>query len=230
MCRFDQHCDIADRVFKIGDLCQPIIHYRCLNVDEPGSDTYDGIAVTTINQGRIMKISSLFLLVLGASAFYSAQARELAEAPRPKSVVEIQSLAKARVPVSDAATGFVPYISRSADVTPRAAWAGSAVGPTMYQRGLWYTGGVINPIAGINSTTSVVYYTWSASYRPAGLLVYLCNYARCVDVSNFQSAGTTAFAGDDAYSQFAFRFGVIGTGLLNRVVYGSSNQVIVNYD
>ena len=179
-----------------------------------------------------MRISSLFMFMLGASVFYSVQARDLAEAPGPKSVLEIQSLEKARVPVSDAAAGFVPYILRSANVTPSAsgAWSSSAVGPTMYQRGWWYTGGVINPIGGVNSTTSVVYYRWSASYRPAGLLVYLCNYARCVDVSNFQSAGTMAFAGDDAYSQFAFSFGVVGTGLLSPVVYGASNQVTVNYN
>ena len=112
------------------------------------------------------------------------------------------------------------------------AWTKSAVGPTMYQKGIFYYLH-LSPIGSVPATaviTSVVY-NWALSYKPAGLITYLCHNttSACLNVTSIQNSSTTAFNGLAANKKMIFAFGVSGTGNLTPTVYGRNDQVIVNY-
>lgn len=120
------------------------------------------------------------------------------------------------------------------------AWAGAgaysstAVGPTIYSKGYWYTAsfppvGTIPP----GSKISTVYYTWSTSYIPTGLLTYLCydsTLSLCTQLYS-QSGSTTFFQTYNklAGNTFVLAQGVPGSGALSPVMYGNMDQVIVNF-
>jgi flagellar protein FlhE len=169
-------------------------------------------------------------LMLGLLSAFIAEAKGLEESPSPYPVVLPESIANTRTPITDESAR---QQQKNAIVSAAAsgAWAGSAFGPTVFQKGAWYATAAINPIGPVtnSNTTTTVNYSWSTSYRPTGLYVYLCNYARCTSISTYQSGSTSAFYGDSANSQFAFYFYVAGSGLLNPPIYGATNQVIVNY-
>jgi hypothetical protein len=173
----------------------------------------------------------IFINTLLAAAFFvsvPSWAGSAAPLPSlPKSVVLPDAIANAKVPM----TKQESQVSTLATLGG-GAWTSTVFGPTVYQRGSYYSTPVMNPIGPVtnaNITTSV-YYTWQTSYFPTNLVVYLCNYARCVSLSPFSQRGNTnAFSGDIANSQFIFYFAVAGSGLLSPPMYGGNNQIIVNY-
>lgn len=112
----------------------------------------------------------------------------------------------------------------------------SNIGPTMYQTNLWYSGAEIAPLAGTPTTpiTSVRYsWAWNNTTSvPPGLLVQLCNSARCVSLpTTFASGTTSAFNGDNANTGWRFHFAssTSTTYVFNPYFYGGKNQVIANY-
>lgn len=112
------------------------------------------------------------------------------------------------------------------------AWTNSAVGPTMYQKGIFYYLNLL-PVGSVPATATItsVVYSWGLSYKPAGLITYLCHNttSACLNVTSVQSSSTTAFNGLAANKKMIFAFGVSGSGSLTPTVYGQTDQVIVNY-
>jgi hypothetical protein len=112
------------------------------------------------------------------------------------------------------------------------AWAGSAVGTTELYKGTLYSTPPISPVGStVNSASLTTLVNWSYSYSRdvPGQRVWLCNYARCLEITDYKSGGTSAFYNDSAYSQFVFYFQVTGTGYISPNVFGGQDQVIVNY-
>lgn len=112
------------------------------------------------------------------------------------------------------------------------AWSNSATGPTLYTKGQYDTIS-LKPVGTIPSTAKIntVYYTWSLSSKPVGLSVFLCykDQSYCSNVTKAQSGSTTVFSGKAANQPLMFVFSVSGSGSLRPVVYGKTDQVIVNY-
>lgn len=112
------------------------------------------------------------------------------------------------------------------------AWVNSAVGPTIYQKGTWFMLN-LNPVGSVpaSATITSVVYNWSVSYKPTGLIVYLCHNdtTACANVTSPQSASTIAFNNRTANKKMIFAFYVPGTGSLFPNVLGKTDQVIVNY-
>lgn len=111
------------------------------------------------------------------------------------------------------------------------AYASSVVAPTIYSKNWPYQANF--PIVGTPPSTgniTTVYWTWSFSYRPVGLNVYLCqgSTSACWNVTNIQSGSTTAFQGRNPTSPFFLYYWVAGTGTMSPA-YGNSDQVIVNW-
>lgn len=113
------------------------------------------------------------------------------------------------------------------------AYGSTAVAPTIYTKGSWYT--VAFPVAGNPPSTAkvtYVYYRWSyGTPRPSGFQVLLCDHTGtlCSDVTaaasgavNFTGRGGAANTGIRLYAQVA------GTGTMLRV-QGGSSSVTVNY-
>ena len=105
--------------------------------------------------------------------------------------------------------------------------------PTLYAKNYVYQAPI--PILGSPSgAVSSVRYTWSLlTYRPSGFEAYLCygrnlSEARCLNVTNFESSSTNAFAGFDPKVPFFLAFRVVGSGSMAPVSTGQL-QVIVNY-
>lgn len=113
------------------------------------------------------------------------------------------------------------------------SWSNSAAGPTIYSKNWWYYL-KLNPTVTVPATATIqsVYYNWSLSRKPVGLLVYLCHSSTttgpCVDVTNIQN-GTVDFSGRLANQPLIYAFRVNGSGSLSPPVYGQMDQVIVNY-
>lgn len=120
------------------------------------------------------------------------------------------------------------------------AWAGggayssTAVGPTIYSKGYWYTASFppVGPIPP-GSKIETVYYNWSTSYIPSGLLTYLCydsSLTLCTQLYS-QSGSTNFFKTYNklAGNTFVLAQGVPGSGVLSPVMYGNMDQVIVNF-
>lgn len=112
------------------------------------------------------------------------------------------------------------------------AYGSSAVAPTIYSKNYWYN--VAFPIAGSPPSTAIVtnvYYSWSYSSRPSGLLVYLCNNGgtKCRDVTSAASGGVN-FTSDaiPANQSLKLYSRVNGTGTMTPL-YGGSSNVTVNY-
>ena len=113
------------------------------------------------------------------------------------------------------------------------AYGSTAVAPTIYTKGSWYT--IAFPVVGSPPSTGLVtnvYYRWSyGTPRPSGFQVLLCNSAgvRCFDVTSAPSGGVD-FSGYGVAANTAIRLfvQVAGTGSMLRV-QGGSSSVTVNY-
>lgn len=123
----------------------------------------------------------------------------------------------------------------SSTVTPLAtagAWSNSGTGPSLYNKGYWYYLR-LNPIGTIPATAKItsVTWNWALSYKPAGLLVYLCHDTTsfCGNVTSYGSGTTTLFQNRAANKAMIFAFYVTGTGAVSPPAYGRTDQVIVNY-
>jgi hypothetical protein len=73
-------------------------------------------------------------------------------------------------------------------------------------------------------------WSWGFSYKPSGLITYLCHNttSACINVTSLQSGSTTSFAGLYANQPMIYAFGVAGSGTMTPA-YGQVDQVIVNY-
>jgi len=113
------------------------------------------------------------------------------------------------------------------------AWSKTAFGPTIYQKGIYYYLNLL-PVGTIpaSATITSVVFNWGLSYKPSGLLVYLCHESTslpCVNVTNVQSGSTSYFNNKAANKKLIYAFGVSGTGTLSPTAFGKNDQVIVNY-
>lgn len=111
------------------------------------------------------------------------------------------------------------------------AWANQGGGPAIYSKSMYYYL-QINPVGVIpaNATITSVSWSWGLSYKPAGLLTYLCHdtTSACIDVTNLQSGSTSSFYNLAANKKMLFAFLVQGTGTMSPA-YGQLDQVIVTY-
>jgi flagellar protein FlhE len=113
------------------------------------------------------------------------------------------------------------------------AYGSTAVAPTIYTKGSWYT--VAFPVAGNPPSTAkvtYVYYRWSyGTPRPSGFQVLLCDGTgtTCFDVTSAPSGGLN-FSGYGVPANTPIRLNarVAGTGTMLRV-QGGSSSVTVNY-
>ena len=113
------------------------------------------------------------------------------------------------------------------------AYGSTAVAPTIYTKGSWYT--VAFPVTGNPPSTgqvTQVYYRWSyGTPRPSGFQVLLCDHTGtlCSDVSAAAS-GAVNFtgAGIAANTPIRLQARVAGSGSMLRV-QGGSSSVTVNY-
>ncbi|WP_432741305.1 flagellar protein FlhE [Methylobacter sp. G7] len=112
------------------------------------------------------------------------------------------------------------------------AWANSAGGPTIYSKNIYYYL-QLNPVGSIPATATItsISWSWGLSYKPAGLIVYLCHdtTSACIDVTSLQSGSTSSFINRPANKKMIYAFGVAGSGTLYPPAYGQVDQVIVNY-
>lgn len=113
------------------------------------------------------------------------------------------------------------------------AWANQGGGPAIYSKNMYYYL-QINPSGSIpaNATITSVSWSWGLSYRPTGLITYLCHdtTSACIDVTktNSQSGSTSSFYNRAANKKMLFAFLVQGTGTMSPA-YGQIDQVIVTY-
>lgn len=112
------------------------------------------------------------------------------------------------------------------------SWSSSISAPAIFRRGVHYQSAQIAPVgSGISATSKTHRVGWQYSFltaAPAGIHVYLCNYARCAGLSG-ASGSTGAFEGDSGFSNFVFAFIIDGRGPLNPALQGSASQVMVSY-
>lgn len=123
----------------------------------------------------------------------------------------------------------------SLDIVPLAsggAWANSAGGPTLYNKGVYYYL-QLNPVGSIPATATItsVVWSWGLSRYPTGLIVYLCHdtTSACINVTSTGSGTTSSFNGRLANKKMIYAFGVAGSGSVSPPAYGQVDQVIVNY-
>lgn len=134
---------------------------------------------------------------------------------------------------------FAATIVMGAAVLPQSAIAAGssgygtqAVAPTIYSKNLWYS--VAIPIVGAppaGSTVTNVYYSYSFSSRPAGMLVYLCNNSgsTCFDITSTGSGGVNFTSYSVSATQPLKLYArVNGTGTMSPV-YGNLSNFTVNY-
>lgn len=113
-------------------------------------------------------------------------------------------------------------------------YGSSTATPTIYSKNIWYS--VAYPVVGnppSNSTLTRVYYRWDYPYpRPAGLVIYLCNYLAtlCADVT-YSGSGMVDFTeySVPANQPLVLYSRVNGTGTMTSL-YARPTSVTVNYD
>jgi len=114
------------------------------------------------------------------------------------------------------------------------AYSSSTVGPNVYTKG-FYNFATFNPIGSFPPGSYIngnLYYNYSMSYRPTGLVVLLCwdtTLGNCVNVTSAQSGSTTIFQGQNPNHSFVIAVGVAGSGTLSPPIYGNMDQIIVNF-
>ena len=113
------------------------------------------------------------------------------------------------------------------------AWSDSEVGPTIYQKGLWYFSPAFNAPSTPPGTATISYLSWRWSvvnYR-SDLITYICNSALtgCINVSTLGVGGTSAFNGWPASTQFIMAFAIPGSGTIFPYLYGQSNTINVSW-
>ena len=124
-------------------------------------------------------------------------------------------------------------LSQTAAAQSYSAYGSTAVAPTLYTKGSWYT--VAFPVVGNPPSSGVVtnvYYRWSyGTPRPSGFQVLLCDHTGtiCSDVTGTAS-GAANFTGAGIAANTAIRLyaRVSGTGTMLRV-QGGNSSVTVNY-
>ncbi|HWW04628.1 flagellar protein FlhE [Collimonas sp.] len=113
------------------------------------------------------------------------------------------------------------------------SWSATTSAPAMFHRGVNYQSAPIAPVgSSINASSKTRRVSWQYSFLtapPSGVHAYLCNYARCVGLSD-ASGSTSAFDGDNGWSNFVFAFVIDGRGALTPALQGGGSQVIVNYE
>ena len=111
------------------------------------------------------------------------------------------------------------------------AWSGSSSGGIEYTKGVVYSNTPISPVGFIpaGSSTTMVYWTYSFDHLVPGQRTFLCNYARCIEITGSSQGGSSQFSGDNPNAVFKFSFGVTGNGPLIPIVNSGQDQVIVNY-
>ncbi len=175
-----------------------------------------------------MKLFKVLFAICVAFISLQVQATEQLLSPLVPSKSNQISMTTASSQQSVAATSMFNAITAGVS----GAWAGSAVGGTEYTKGQMYSTPPISPVGStVNSASITNWVNWSYSYSQdvAGQRVWLCDYAKCLEITGVKSGGTSAFSGDSAYSQFVFYFQVTGTGYISPNVFGGQDQVIVNY-
>lgn len=180
-------------------------------------------------KNRINKICRVALLAVCAysSVAFSAE-------PRTGSVAATVELLPA-TEILSAPMGTVGDPVESVDLIQAlgsGAWANSAAGPSLYSKGIYYYLNIY-PVGSTPSTARIsnVSYTWGLTYKPAGLIVYLCHdtTSYCTNVTSSGTGTTSVFSGRYANRKMIFAFGVAGSGAVLPVAYGKMDQVIVNY-
>ncbi|UCZ57671.1 flagellar protein FlhE [Desulfurispirillum indicum] len=115
------------------------------------------------------------------------------------------------------------------------SWSSQTGGPTLYNTGILYGGGVFSPPSNVppGVVTGNIYWGWSViNYRP-DLRVGLCNVTRdlCIEVSHLGSGGTSVFAGLPATDSYQLVFIINGNGsAIYPYVYGQQNYFILNWE
>jgi hypothetical protein len=128
---------------------------------------------------------------------------------------------------------FCLFAFSQAALAYSSAYGSQVAAPTLYAKSTSYSTAYF-PIVGsppASSKVGLVSYSWSYSYIPAGLEVWLCHaVVGCLNVTNSQSGSTTAFqsAGASAASQFYLATRVTGSGTM-APAYGQVSRVTVNY-
>lgn len=176
-----------------------------------------------------MKLLSTFVFSFVLLSVSAANAEVLVTpfpALEPSSVKSIESVK------SDTNRGRVSNIVANAIAAGGGgAWSGSSAGATEFRKGTVYSNPPISPIGFIpsGSSTTMVYWVYSFDSFVPGQRTFLCNYARCLELTGVSQGSTAQFSGDNPNSVFQFYFAVTGTGPLNPVVTAGQDQVIVNY-
>ncbi len=137
---------------------------------------------------------------------------------------------------------LIALSAQSADARSRPDTSGgytnTVVGPTIYQTNDIYQSTDMVPLTGTPSTGTIgsVSYSWSYLTYPTGYTFYfgLCDHYRCVTLGSSYGGGssgsTTAFAGDNALTDFAFYFDVYDTTTHTITpCYGARDSINVNY-
>lgn len=181
---------------------------------------------------KIYMRTLVYLLGLISCLVYSIPS--YSESQRTGSVVAVAEWVPAtEIQVAPMGVGNDPQAAMPlVEAQAAGAWSNSGVGPSLYSKGIWYYLNLY-PVGSIPATATItsVSYSWGLSYRPSGLLVYLCHdtTAFCANVTNIASTTTTAFNGRSADRKLIYAFGVTGSGAVSPVAYGQTDQVIVNY-
>ena len=175
-----------------------------------------------------MKISKnliIFSLLLLSSQSILAQTASMAASIQPIPASEIMSVPMGTFSDPIESLQLIPLANAG-------SWSNNAAGPTLYSKGVFYYLN-LNPVGAIpsNATITSVVWNWGLSYKPSGLIVYLCHEttSSCINITNYQSSSTTTFNGRLANKKLIYAFGVSGSGALSPPAYGQMDQVIVNY-
>lgn len=119
-----------------------------------------------------------------------------------------------------------------ANAATSGAYISSSVGQTIYAKNVYDYNNF--PIVGTHPATgkiTTVRYSWSFSYTPANLNVWLCQGSTnaCINVTGSQNGISTAFANRSPTSPFFLIYWVTGSGTMSPA-YSNSDQIVVNYN
>jgi Flagellar protein FlhE len=129
----------------------------------------------------------------------------------------------------------VPEVEESpttpaSDVIEKAVDQRIAVGPNVSSKNFDFT--LTLPYGGGGSGTIVsMPYKWNLSYKPVGLVVFLCRNgtSNCITVTGAQTGTAFAFHGTASNVPFTYVFRVNGAGALSPTAFGQSDEVLINY-